>query len=64
MLPLMYDSDEMRLTYSVCINLAMLVKQHREPAPSAGKRVQVSHDWFWFYIWARLFKSRLTLTRA
>ena len=23
--------------------------KYMSPAPSAGKRVQVNHDWFWFY---------------
>ena len=23
--------------------------KYMKPAPSAGKRVQASHDWFWFY---------------
>ena len=26
------------------------------PAPSAGKRVRGSYDWFWFYFWPQLFK--------
>ena len=25
--------------------------KYMSPAPSAGKRVRVNHDWFWFYFW-------------
>ena len=25
--------------------------KYMSPVPSAGKRVRVNHDWFWFYFW-------------